>query len=232
MDEIEQIKKRYERRKSMTGENLYDRLRPSVYLAEQEKERALIYWILRTGQSPISIKKVLEIGCGSGSNLLGFIRLGFAPENLIGNELLEERIQNARMKLPEKIRLISGDASQLDLPEESLDIVYQSTVFTSILDSELQKKIAYKIWRILKPGGGVLWYDFIYDNPANKDVRGVPVARIRNLFPEGRIDCRKLTLAPPISRRVTRIHPFFYHIFNLFPVLRTHVFCWIEKPLL
>ena len=30
------------------------------------------------------------------------------------------------------------------------------------------------MWAAVKPGGGVLWYDFTVDNPRNADVRGVP----------------------------------------------------------
>jgi len=37
----------------------------------------------------------------------------------------------------------------------------------------------------------------IYNNPCNPDVRGVPLHRIRQLFPEGKIHHWKLTLAPP-----------------------------------
>ena len=52
------------------------------------------------------------------------------------------------------------------------------------------------------PGGGVLWYDFTVDNPRNPDVRGVPVARIRELFPEARVQHQRVTLAPPLARAV------------------------------
>jgi hypothetical protein len=85
------------------------------------------------------------------------------------------------------------------------------------------------MWALAKPGGGVLWYDFIFNNPRNPDVRGVPLHRIRQLFPAGKIHHWKLTLAPPLSRRVTRLHPVLYSVFNLVPFLRTHVLCWIEK---
>ena len=90
--------------------------------------------------------------------------------------------------------------------------------------------MAYRLWLLTNRGGGILWYDFIYNNPRNPDVRGVPLRRIRALFPEGKIHHWKLTLAPPISRRVTRLHPSLYHVFNLFPFLRTHLLCWIQKP--
>lgn len=85
------------------------------------------------------------------------------------------------------------------------------------------------MWSMVKPQGGVLWYDFIFNNPNNPDVRGISILRIHELFPGGKIKVWRLTLAPPISRRVTKIHPSFYTLLNYIPFLRTHVLCWIEK---
>jgi hypothetical protein len=102
-------------------------------------------------------------------------------------------------------------------------------VFTSLLDDVFQKKLADRIWALVKPGGGILWYDFIFNNPQNPDVRGIPVWRIRELFPAGLMKTWRLTLAPPLSRRVTKIHPILYSVFNILPFLRTHVLCWIYK---
>ena len=48
-------------------------------------------------------------------------------------------------------------------------------VFPSILDDSFQQKLADRMWALTKPGGGILWYDFIYNNPRNPDVRGVPL---------------------------------------------------------
>jgi ubiquinone/menaquinone biosynthesis C-methylase UbiE len=226
MDEIEKIKIRYRYRR--TKEPLYSPLLPSVYMAGQEKERALIKWI-RTCGIDTSSKKILEIGCGTGGNLLQFIHLGFLPENLIGNELIDERVKVAATKLPTGVNLYPGDACNISFPENYVDIVYQSTVFTSILSDDFQKKLAEKMWGLIKPGGGVLWYDFIYNNPANSDVRGIKISKIKELFPEGKYKIWKITLAPPINRTITKFHPSFYHLFNFFPILRTHVLCWINK---
>jgi hypothetical protein len=80
------------------------------------------------------------------------------------------------------------------------------------------------------PGGAVLWYDFTVDNPRNRDVRGVPLSRLRALFPAAS------RLAPggsPWRRRwrvVCRVHPALYGAFNTVPWLRTHVLAWVEKP--
>ena len=167
---------------------------------------------------------LLEIGCGAGVNLLELLYLGADPGNLYGNELLLDRVRRSRSLLPDSLSLLTGDASQLSIESASLDYVYQSTVFSSILDDDLQERLAQSAWRWLKPGGGVLWYDFVYDNPKNKDVRGVPLKRIRELFPDGHLVFKRVTLAPPISRRVCRVSPWLYNLFNSFPFLRSHVF--------
>ena len=228
--EVTAIKNRYQRRTNNIATNYYNALLPSVYMARQELERTLINDILNPYLTPIRDKTLLEVGCGNGINLMEFIKLGFLPDNLTGNELLEERVASAKHILPEKVNVISGDASELVGMENKFDIVYQSTVFTSILDNEFQVKLANAMWKMVKPGGGVLWYDFIYNNPNNPDVQGVSLKRVKELFPDATIQFKRTTLAPPISRRVTRVHPSLYTIFNFFPFLRTHILCWISKP--
>lgn len=228
MDETELVRQRYRRRKG-GAEEMWSGFAPSVYLPVQEKERALIRWISRCGVEPVETRSLLEIGCGTGDDLLLLIRLGFDPARLVGSELLEERVRRARHRLPAALRLEHGDAAELDLAEASFDVVMQSTVFTSLLDDDFQRRLADRMWALTKPGGGVLWCDFVYDNPRNPDVRGVPVSRIRELFPAARGRYWKIGLAPPISRRVTRIHPALYGAFNAIPALRTHIFCWLKK---
>jgi len=229
MNEKDNIIARYERRKNLDETLLYSPLSPWVYMTLQEKERAIIRWINKSGIMPVNEKRVLEIGCGSGSNLLRLLCLGFKAQNLVGNDLLAERVESARLRLSSNVMILQGEASSLEIAEGSFDIVIQELVFSSILDDAFQEKLAIRMWSFVKPGGGVLWYDFIYDNPRNPDVRGVPQDRIRQLFPDGEITCWRLTLAPPVSRIVTKIHPVMYSICNLFPFLRTHRLCWIKK---
>ena len=85
------------------------------------------------------------------------------------------------------------------------------------------------MWRWVRPGGAVLWYDFRLDNPRNTDVRAVPLRRLRALFAAGEIDARRVTLAPPIGRHVVRLHPAAWRLFNALPLLRTHVLAWVGK---
>ncbi|MDY0095875.1 MAG: class I SAM-dependent methyltransferase [Candidatus Vecturithrix sp.] len=228
--EAERVTERYARRSAAGVEHRYSMLNPEVWKSVQERQRTLIKLLVRHTEKPLDQLRLLEIGCGSGGNLLEFLRLGFAPQNLVANELLPDRVNIVRKNLPTECELLEGDATTLNIRAGSFDIVFQSTVFSSLLDMDFQHQMAKRMWEWTKPGGGVLWYDFLYNNPRNPDVRGVSMRRIKRLFPQGKIDTNRVTLAPPISRTVCRIHPFFYTFLNTIPLLRTHVMCWIEKP--
>jgi len=209
--------------------DLYDPLRPEVCMATQERDRALAAMLRKHVGRPLRELRAIEIGCGSGSNLLQLLRLGFDPERLVANELLPERFSEARRNLPEAIEMLAGDAISLTLQRESFDVVYVSLVFSSLLDRDYQSSLAAHIWEWLRPGGAILWYDFVYDNPRNRDVRGVPIGRVRELFPLAAVDYRRVTLAPPLARFVAAKHSTLYALFNALPFLRTHTLCWIGK---
>ena len=224
--EIDAVVRRYAKRNA--GDR-YSPLNADVWQTLQERERALIAMFVRLGWADLSSKRVMEVGSGGGGNLLELLRLGFAPANLGGVELLRERHAQARQVLPEGVRLDCGDALEFVLESSSQDAVLVSTVFSSLLDNPFQQRLADAMWRWVKPGGGILWYDFTVNNPRNPDVRGVPIHRVRELFPQGRVQFQRVTLAPPIARAVTRLHPSLYTLFNAFPPLRTHVLAWIAK---
>lgn len=223
---IWEIRKAYARRT-----RTYDPLSPAVYLARQERERALIRWLGETRLGPPHSLRLLEVGCGTGGNLQDFIRLGFDPKNLSGNDLLEERVAAARRALPSEVHVIAGDCSSLELQDSSFDIVFQSMMCSSILDSALLQKVTERMWDLVRPGGGILWYDFAFNNPANRDVRGLGFRDVQRLFPTPVMASWRLTLAPPLARLVTRASPKMYSVFNSVPLLRTHLLCWIKKEL-
>ena len=209
----------------------YSLLQADVWQTVQERQRALLRLFVQLGLTDLARLKLLEVGCGAGGNLLEMLRMGFQPQHLAGAELLPERLAQARQVLPPAVALWAGDASQLAIEPGSQHIVFQSTVFSSLLDDAFQQQLADAMWRWVAPGGGVLWYDVTVDNPRNPDVRGVPLKRVRALFPQAVVTARKLTLAPPIARAVCRLSPALYPLFNALPLLRTHVLVWLQKPL-
>ncbi|WP_457445585.1 class I SAM-dependent methyltransferase [Roseateles sp. P5_E4] len=225
MSELDQIAQRYARRRARAdGADRYCLLRPEVWRTWQERQRVLLTLLARHPGRPADWQAT-EVGCGAGGNLLDLLRLGLLPAHLTGIELLPERLAAARAALPESVRLLPGDASEADVAPASQDLVLQSTVFSSILDDALQQHVADAMWRWLKPGGAVVWYDFTVNNPRNPDVRGVPLARVRQLFPQGAFTARRVTLAPPLARAL----PAAYGLLNLVPWLRTHRLVLIAK---
>jgi SAM-dependent methyltransferase len=224
---MDAVRARYARRDRVER---YGPLQPDVQHALHERQRAMRRLFVLLGWHDLSSRQAVEVGCGAGGNLLDLLRFGFAPERLTGIELLAERLAQARRALPAAVTLLEGDASVAPIAPASQDVVLQATVFSSLLGDATQQRLADAMWRWLKPGGGVLWYDFAMDNPRNPDVRGVPLARVRTLFPSGRVTAWRVTLAPPLARAVGRVHPGLIGVLNLLPVLRTHRLAWIEKP--
>ena len=94
------------------------------------------------------------------------------------------------------------------------------TAISSILDPDIRRNICADMLRVLrspdpasgKPGGMILWYDF-WLNPTNPQTRGIRPAetcpelsrRIKRLFPNCRYEFHRITLAPPIARRIVPI---------------------------
>ena len=224
MNELDEIKKRYETRKQTVVTGSKSDFYFNWFI---QKERELRYAkILREFfGNDLSEIKFMEIGAGTGDNIFFFARRGIKWNNIWANELLADRFEVLKAKFSE-CNLLEGDASKLDFKNE-FDIVFQSTVFTSVLDNNLKQQLASKMLEMVKSEGIILWYDFMYDNPRNKHVKGINKSEIKNLFAKANeIKFRKVTLAPPISRRFYKI----YHLLNtFFPFLRTHVIAVIKK---
>jgi ubiquinone/menaquinone biosynthesis C-methylase UbiE len=223
------IREAYARRQKRGMDGVYSFFNPSYVLQVHERENELLFMLSRQGIRSLEEKKILEIGCGTGYWLRAFLQWGALPGNVFGIDLLSERIEHARNLCPRGVRLDCGNASALAFPDASFDLVLQSTVFTSILDRAMRKRVAAEMLRVLKPGGFVLWYDFFVHNPRNSDVRGVRRTEISKLFPGCQIHCRRTTLAPPIGRLVGGYSQMMYRLLSRAKILCTHYLCLIKK---
>jgi len=218
--EEERIRGAYSRRVANARYSWFSR--GTLWMA-QRRERDVLDALRRHGIDDLSKKTVLDVGCGHGQWIADFIKWGARPQNLCGVDLLPQRIAAARERLPQAVRLETGSATALPAASGSQDIVVLSTVFSSILDAELRLRIAAEVKRVLRPGGGlVLWYDFFFDNPRNKDVKGVSRKTIQALFSECVIDLRRTTLAPPIVRRLAPRSWLACDLLDSLWMLRTH----------
>ena len=154
---------------------------------------------------------------------------GASPQNLVGIDLLSDRISEARSVCPPAITLRCQNATDLADLAGDFDLVLQSTVFTSILDHQMKRQIASGMLRKLRADGIIVWYDFHVNNPANPDVRGIGRSEIHRLFPDCRIHLEKLTLAPPLGRPIARVSQRLYRAVSAIKPLCTHYLGIIRK---
>ncbi len=228
MGEAERIAERY-RRRSALPQGRYTLFDPGNLFIVQQRERLLLKMLRRHGLANLSNAALLEVGCGDGWWLRKFVEYGADPLNLRGVDLLPDRAERARSLSP-NIQVNQGDASRLDMPDESFDIVLQSTVFSSILDPAMRRAVASEMLRVLRPGGLVIWYDMRVGNPRNPDVRGITRSEVESLFPGCACRFRRTTLAPPLARRLAPASWALCHLLSRLPFLLTHYLAFISKP--
>jgi ubiquinone/menaquinone biosynthesis C-methylase UbiE len=224
--EAARIEQAYARRKSG---NLYSRFNPAYLFMVQEREQRFLALLSRHGCVPLDSKAILEVGCGSGDLLRDFIKWGARPENIVGIELLPERLAEAVELCPKGIHIHQGNAAEMPFPDKSFDVVLQSTVFTSVLDTTMKEALASEMCRVLKPDGLILWYDYHMNNPRNPDVKGVKSQEIHRLFSGCEIRLQRMTLAPPIARLLAPYSWLACYILSRIPWLCTHYIGVIRK---
>jgi ubiquinone/menaquinone biosynthesis C-methylase UbiE len=198
-------------------------------LLAQERERQVLKALKRHGVFELNRTRILEVGSGSGHWLREFIKWGARPENVTGIDLIEQRVAQARRLCPDRVVIECGYAGDLRFPGEVFDLVLQSTVFSSILDTAIKRQVASEMLRVLKKDGIILWYDMRVNNPSNPDVRGIRKHEVRQLFPGCRIQLRRITLAPFRARLLASQSWLLCSLLAEVPWLCTHYLGVIRK---
>jgi SAM-dependent methyltransferase len=203
-------------------------LRPERVQALHALEQALYALLRRQSFTRLADISLLDIGCGEGNWISKFISLGAHPAHCAGVDLLDSRVEQARQRLPNPVRLHVGDASNLPFAPASFDLITQFTVFSSILDATMRVRVAREMLRLLRPGGMIVWYDF-WLNPRNPQTRGVRMPEIRSYFPGCRIDARLVSFLPPIQSRIARVSRLAADLLEFVP-FKSHWLAGIVKP--
>ena len=139
--EIERIKGVYEKRKEQIPSFVYSFFNDTNLYFVQGRDKEILKVLKSYNATSLDNKKVLDIGCDTGKELINLIRYGANPTNLYGIDVLEDRIETAQ-RLSPNIHFLCLDASEIPYEDSSFDIVIQFTVFTSILDDQMKKNIA------------------------------------------------------------------------------------------
>jgi SAM-dependent methyltransferase len=227
VSEAERIREAYARRAALGLDERYSLAEPANRYLFRQRERGLLALLKRRGLLPLAGKRILDVGCGNGEVLRDFVRYGADLRLVAGVDLLPERVSGAARRMP-PIACSVGDATALPFPDASFDVALQFALLSSVLDDETRRRIAAETLRVLRPRGALIYYDFIW-NPGNRDVRGIGLAEVRALYPNCEIDASRVTLAPPISRRLARVSPTFCRLLEAIPWLCSHWLIAIRK---
>ena len=93
--------------------------------------------------------RVLEVGCGTGSDLLQFAKHGAL---VTGIDLTTKHVELARRRVGDLAVVYEADARHLPLEDESFDYVYSHGV---LHHSDEPEQIVHEMFRVLRPGGRI-----------------------------------------------------------------------------
>jgi ubiquinone/menaquinone biosynthesis C-methylase UbiE len=226
--ERKRILEEYRRRAAVVPADRYAPWQPAEAFHRSERKRLAVRLLRQAGAFPRRGEACLEVGYGSLGWLADLLSWGLREADLHGIELDADRAAVAREALP-AADLRVGDATELPWPDCSFRLLIASTVFTSILDRQMRRRVAGEIVRVLAPGGALLWYDFAVDNPRNPNVRRVTRRELAALFPTLLGPVRSVTLAPLLARAVVPRSWAVATLLEAIPFLRTHLLAVLGK---
>src|SRR5437899_1940254 len=121
--------------------------RTPLFLSEQERYQTYP-WLYEAAEfRQHRGEDVLEIGCGTGCDLLQFAKHG---ARAVGVDVTSEHLRLARERAGEIAQVLSADARNLPFPDSSFDYVYSHGVLHHIDEPATAAK---EILRVLRPGG-------------------------------------------------------------------------------
>jgi ubiquinone/menaquinone biosynthesis C-methylase UbiE len=226
LSDSDRIARAYQDLEARAGSR-WDPTNPGNQAILDERRRWTRTLLEKAGLLPLGGKPVLEVGSGTGGELAWMRELGAENQDLVGVDLLPDRVAAARRSHP-GIRFDHGNAERMSYADESFELVLALTVFSSIPSEAMARKVALEITRVLKPGGALLWYDVRYDSASNPNVKAVPAPRVRSFFPGLQAELHTVTLLPPLARRLGPLAPA-YGVLASVPPMRSHLIGLLRK---
>jgi SAM-dependent methyltransferase len=131
--------------------------------------------------APVIGERVLDIGCGSGATSLALATLVGAGGHVLGVDISEPLINQARTVTPLNIPVVFqvADASNAALPEGAFDILFSR--FGLMFFDDPTGAFAH-MRRALRPGGRVSFV--CWRGPAENDWVRLPMGAIRGIIPQ------------------------------------------------
>jgi len=152
-----------------------------------------------SAQDLINDPKILYVGVGGGMELLQFSYFSRQPGGVTGVDVVDEMLDACRANFKiaeiendwfksEYVSLVKGDAFNLPVGDESMDIAAQNCLFNIFKEEDLRKAIA-EMYRILKPHGRLVMSDPICEQPMSEELRNDD--RLRALCLSGSIPLKQ-----------------------------------------
>lgn len=124
---------------------------------------------------------ILYVGVGGGMEVFQFAYFSRKKGGVIGVDVVDEMIESCARNLKEAesknpwfqadfVDLRKGDALNLPIPDNSVDVAAQNCLF-NIFDTEDLKKALDEMYRVLKPHGRLVLSDPITEDPMPESLR-------------------------------------------------------------
>lgn len=125
--------------------------------------------------------KILYVGVGGGMELLQFAYFSRQKNGVVGVDVVDEMLEASRENFKEAedqnpwfnkdfVSLKKGDALNLPVKDNSIDVAAQNCLFNIFKVEELKKAIS-EMYRVLKPHGKLVMSDPTCEQPMNKSLR-------------------------------------------------------------
>ena len=125
--------------------------------------------------------KILYVGVGGGMELLQFAYFSRQKNGVIGVDVVDEMLEASAQNFTEAealnpwfkkdfVRLEKGNALELPLDSNSIDVAAQNCLFNIFKTEELKKAIA-EMFRVLKPHGRLVMSDPTCEQPMSDELR-------------------------------------------------------------
>lgn len=134
---------------------------------------------------------ILYVGVGGGLEALQFAYFARRPGGVVAIDPVAAMRDKARANFleaaqlnawfrPEFVQILDGNALDLPVPSNSVNVIAQNCLFNVFMQADLEKALS-EVFRVLKPGGFFATSDPITPTPLPEAFRADAVARARCL---------------------------------------------------
>ncbi len=140
--------------------------------------------IVRLAESGEITGSVLDVGCGTGENVLYLSRHGYDATGVDGAPTAIRKARAKAKRTGLRASFLVGNALNLSIPNRQFDTVIDSGLFHVFSDEE-RPRLREGLERMLRPGGTYFLMCFSEKEPGDWGPRRVTQAEIRSVFKDG-----------------------------------------------